>query len=94
MSDMYEAMKKAAEKNPEFAAELDRAIKANEDRRAKEAEDRRIKAAADYQAKILRQQREAQERERIRRTKEIDLLGNPRIYPFGFSYPFMGHCSA
>lgn len=94
MSAMYEAMKKAAEKNPEFAAELDRAVKANEDRRAKEDEDRRIKAAADYQAKVLRQQREAQEKERTRRAKEINLLGNPRIYPFGFSYPFMGQYSA
>lgn len=94
MSSMYEAMKKAAKNNPEFAAELDRAVKANEERAAKDAEDRRIKAAADYQAKILRQQREAQEKERVRRKKELHILGHLRFYPFGFSYPFMGQYSA
>ena len=93
MSSMYEAMKKAAKDNPEFAQELDRAVKANEKRAADEAEAKRLKAAAAYREKMEREQREAQEKERIRREKEIKILSDPHIYPFAYSYPFFGKYS-
>lgn len=94
MSSMYEAMKKAAKDNPEFAQELDRAVKANEKRAADEAEAKRLKAAAAYREKMEREQREAQEKERIRREKEIKILSNPRIYPFAYSGRPQARCVA
>lgn len=87
---MFEAMKKAAENNPKFKAQLDAAVVANETKRKEEAEAKRLRAAAEYRAKMEREAREAQEKERKRREQEISILSNPRMYPFGYSYQDSG----
>lgn len=97
---MYDALKAAAAKDSKLNGIWVEANKLNAARQLKER-DQEVKekerAAAEVkiqeQIKIEKDLKEKQKKELERRQRELKLLSNPRIYPFGYSFPFMGKYS-
>lgn len=81
---MYDALKAAAFKNRELSKVWGEANRLATVRQLKEQE----------QIEIEKSLKEKQEKEHERRQRELKLLGNQMIYPFGYSFPFMGMYSA
>ncbi|MCM1215419.1 MAG: hypothetical protein NC548_12975 [Lachnospiraceae bacterium] len=88
MNQMYEAMKKLADSNPDFAKTFEKAQKDRKERIAQEAEESRKRNAAAYQAKIKREAEDAQRKENERRQKEIEIMSTK--LPFCYNYAHFG----